>query len=371
MVGTRTMATVSDVPEFDPQRYPPFPSDIPTAPIKKISLAKLLSKDTAEIDALFEACKTYGFFYLSTRDHPQGEALEQGSLNMARIAEETFKLPLEEKKKCSMQNTGTIFGYKHAGGSKTDASGTLDTAEFMNTAKDSIINNASWPIPSTVKSNQHLFEPFVTTAHKTGLGILKLIGEKLGLPEEEVTNRHRITQSSGDQVRMTRSPPLSAAAALEKQIATPAHTDFGSITLLFNWLGGLQIWEPEDPDGSKFWSSSRHSEKGEWKYVRPIPGYAICNLGDAMTRFSNGVLNSGKHRVLPAPGPQGEFVRYSIVYFVRPEDAVPLQVLKAEGIPPYEGKEDEVVKTAGEHIVERARGLGVDTGNAKAVRSDV
>lgn len=182
----------------------------------------------------------------------------------------------------------------------------------------------------------------------------------MGISEKDMENAHRITESSGDQVRFTRSPPLAKQAQLDAQIATPAHTDFGSITLLFNWLGGLQIFQPENPDGNKFWSKSRFEDKGTWNYVKPMPGYAICNLGDAMTRFTNGVMNSGQHRVLPAPGPQGDFVRYSIVYFVRPEDEVPLQVWKASGIPEANEEEETILK-AGQHIMNRAKGLGVKT----------
>ncbi|KAF1987406.1 Clavaminate synthase-like protein [Aulographum hederae CBS 113979] len=354
----RLLATVSD-PEFAPENYPPFPEEIPTAPIEKISLRKLLNRDQKEADRLFEASKTYGFFYLNCRDSEEGEELEHGAINSARLAEEFFKLGKEEKDRYAMKNNkNTIFGYKEAGGSKTDSKGTKDTAEFMNIAKDSIVNNATWPLPKKIKEDNDVLSPFVTTAHSIGLDILKMIGTQLQLPPSAMESRHRITDSSGDQVRMTRSPPLSSTAAMEAQIATPSHTDFGSITILFNWLGGLQIWEPENPDGNKFWSASRHDDKGKWNYVKPIPGHAICNLGDGMTKFSNGILNSGKHRVVPAPGAQGDYVRYSIVYFVRPTDETPLKVLDSPAIPKFEGEEE--VLLAKEHIANRARGLGIN-----------
>lgn len=34
------------------------------------------------------------------------------------------------------------------------------------------------------------------------------------------------------------------------------------------------------------------------QYLQPMPGYAICNLGDAMTIFSGGLLKSNLHRVV-------------------------------------------------------------------------
>ena len=33
-------------------------------------------------------------------------------------------------------------------------------------------------------------------------------------------------------------------------------------------------------------------------YEQPIPGHAICNIGDAMTIFSGGILRSNLHRVV-------------------------------------------------------------------------
>ncbi|KAI8237062.1 hypothetical protein K4K57_003277 [Colletotrichum sp. SAR 10_99] len=341
---------------FSPESYPPFPTDLPTAPIEKISLRKLLEKDDEEANRLFVACQKHGFFYLNVRDHPEGEALQTGALQMARLAEETFQLPLDEKRKHHQAYNGSIYGYKSAGAQKTDAQGTPDTVEFMSIAKDFVVNDAPSPNqnPSTIVENKEILKPFVTKAHETGVFLLTLVGTKLGLVEEEVKNRHRIDQQSGSQLRLTRSPPLDKTRDPESQIATTSHTDLGSITILFNWLGGLQMWEPEHPDGSKFWSASRLSQKGRWTYVEPVPGYAIVNLGDAMTKFSNGVLNSGKHRVLPAPGEQGDFVRYSVAYFVRPEDDTVLKVLEAAGIPQWEG-EKEPEKTFGQHVLDFGR----------------
>ncbi len=46
-----------------------------------------------------------------------------------------------------------------------------------------------------------------------------------------------------------------------------------------------------------------------------------------MVTFTNGALKSAKHRVVPAPGAQGAANRYSVVYFVRPHNDVPMKPL--------------------------------------------
>ena len=57
--------------------YPPFPSDVLTAPLSRISLSKLLLGDTDEEKALFQASRTAGFFLLDLSRSKLGEALIQ------------------------------------------------------------------------------------------------------------------------------------------------------------------------------------------------------------------------------------------------------------------------------------------------------
>ncbi|CZT10448.1 uncharacterized protein RCO7_10512 [Rhynchosporium graminicola] len=73
-----------------------------------------------------------------------------------------------------------------------------------------------------------------------------------------------VSQLSGDQVRLIKSPPQPAS---DQGTVLGKHTDFGSITILFNRLGDLQILLPppltpavEDP---------------QWTYVKPLPGHFI------------------------------------------------------------------------------------------------
>lgn len=100
----------------------------------------------------------------------------------------------------------------------------------------------------------------------------------------------------------------------DRQLTLGEHTDFGSVTMLFNRLGGLQVLPP--------------GKGAEWCYVRPLPGHAIINLGDAMAVFTNGLLRSNIHRVISPPGDQADHTRYSLVYFSRPENEVLMKRLE-------------------------------------------
>ena len=54
----------------------------------------------------------------------------------------------------------------------------------------------------------------------------------------------------------------------------------------------------------------------------------MVNLGDAMVKFTAGLLRSNIHRVVPPVGEQAGEQRTSLVFFCRPEDSVVLKRLE-------------------------------------------
>lgn len=148
-------------------------------------------------------------------------------------------------------------------------------------------------------------------------------------------------------MRFIKAPPQPAD---DRRTALGQHTDFGSVTVLFNRLGGLQVLPP--------------GAEAKWVYVRPLPGHAIVNLGDAMVKFTNGLFRSNIHRVVAPPGLQTETTRYSLVYFARPEDDVLLRRLDgSDRIPAMEGGQTEEEINSKDWIIRRALGRRVDLVN--------
>jgi hypothetical protein len=112
---------------------PPFPLTVPTAPLLRISLAKLLSGDAAEEEQLWKACCDLGFFYLDLRtvenDSPEqnghvngngvkgnvkevdGNSLLADAEKLFKVGEEFFELPVEEKARYDYAARGSYFGY--------------------------------------------------------------------------------------------------------------------------------------------------------------------------------------------------------------------------------------------------------------------
>lgn len=91
--------------EFTPEQYPPFPSspEFKTVDLETISLIKLLDQNAAEQDRVFQACKSRGFFYLELGGCESGETIIKGADDVCRMAEDFFRLPMEEKEEQRMR----------------------------------------------------------------------------------------------------------------------------------------------------------------------------------------------------------------------------------------------------------------------------
>jgi len=86
----------------------PFPPDIDTAPIERISLAKLQAGDSTESCRMSDACSHLGCFLLDLQKVPDGEVLLDDADVLMKVAEEFFKLSLEEKQKYGVDSNNRV-----------------------------------------------------------------------------------------------------------------------------------------------------------------------------------------------------------------------------------------------------------------------
>lgn len=159
-------------------------------------------------------------------------------------------------------------------------------------------------------------KPFLDRALDVNHTLISVFEKKLGLQEGEILKRHSVNEPSGSEARVTKSPAkLHSTDPAKEKVSLGAHTDFGSLAFLHNRLGGLQVLPPGSSD---------------WQYVRPVPGLAICNIGDTLTLLSGGILHSNLHRVIAPPGAQFDLERWSMVYHTRPGKSVVMRPLSEE-----------------------------------------
>jgi hypothetical protein len=127
---------------------PTFPDNVPTAPLLRISLQKLLSHDEEEQNRCWQACCELGFFYLDVRTTSthtdgngnnatnetaiDGDALLQDVDRLFEVMQALFNLNVAEKIKYDFKEKGSYFGYKGYGEGIVDKQGTRDRNEFYN-----------------------------------------------------------------------------------------------------------------------------------------------------------------------------------------------------------------------------------------------
>jgi isopenicillin N synthase-like dioxygenase len=117
---------------------PAFPDSVPTAPLLRISLEKLLTHDAEEEERCWKACCELGFFYLDLRtSDPSGQAIEgcallQDAVRLFEVMQGFFDLTVQEKVKYDFKDQGSYFGYKGYGEGYIDKQGTRDRNEFYN-----------------------------------------------------------------------------------------------------------------------------------------------------------------------------------------------------------------------------------------------
>ena len=90
---------------------PPFPDDVPTAPLLRLSLKSLLNNDKEESNRFFTACKDVGFFYLDLEGTREGQSLLEDAEALFGVGSELFDLPLEEKQSYDFSAQNSYFGY--------------------------------------------------------------------------------------------------------------------------------------------------------------------------------------------------------------------------------------------------------------------
>jgi isopenicillin N synthase-like dioxygenase len=207
---------------------------------------------------------------------------------------------------------------------------------------------------------------FYWRCFETAKQLLRALAVGIGLDDEEYFLRFH--SGENNQLRLLHYPPVETEKLESRAVARmPAHSDWGSITMLFqDGSGGLQVEDPGRP--------------GCFVDAKPLEDALIVNVGDLLMRWSNGrpsyslchsatttarghtfcadisttwsdCLKSTLHRVTAPPvreeeeeeksanaqRPKITKARYSIPYFVAPDPTAVVECLPqcaGEGHPP-------------------------------------
>lgn len=257
--------------------------------------------------------QTAGFLYLKNHGVP----FDLLSKTYAASAE-FFKRPQEQKDALGWTTPAANRGYVAHGREKVTNLTTKEEIEKLKAQvpdlKESIEigregeegHPNNWPQGDAEAENfKSIMLEFFAICKDLHVEVMRAIAVGMGLPESYFDS---YTDVGDNTLRLLHYPatPKSVFAENKLQVRAGEHTDYGSLTLLFqDDRGGLQV---KDPNG---------------KYVNatPIPGTVVINAGDLLARWSNDTIKSTLHRVVEPPAPpEGDVypARYSIAYFCNP-----------------------------------------------------
>lgn len=192
-----------------------------------------------------------------------------------------------------------------------------DLKETMEIGRDDVDGLPNrWPdhIDDEGKDFKQVMQSFFQTCKDLHTKVMRAIALGMNLPESFFDE---FVDAGDNNLRLLHYPPVSKDVFRSNpgQVRAGEHSDYGSITLLFqDARGGLQVRSP----------------KGTFVDVTPIPDTIVVNAGDLLARWSNDTIKSTRHRVIEPPKVPGceaqddsEMyypARYSVAYFCNPNN---------------------------------------------------
>lgn len=237
-------------------------------------------------DDIVVACQKVGFVYIINHSLPE-PLLEEAFQWSQRF----FNLPQEEKLKAPHPDGWAVHrGYSWPGLEKVSqamsAENDEDRANQLREIPDikesydiGSEKNPSQPnqwIPDeSLPGFRAFMNKFYWECFRTAGEVLQALAVGLKLEDEN----HLLQKHSGhnNQLRLLHYPPVPAEV-LESDNASrcPAHTDWSSITLLFqDDCGGLEVEDLDQP--------------GTFLPATPVKNAIVMNVGDLLQRWSNGM----------------------------------------------------------------------------------
>ena len=271
--------------------------------IPEVDFGPFLNGDTPARRRVAEeiraACGEYGFLNVVNLPLPTG--LVQ---RVSATAKEFFALPAEVKDAIGRSDLDVISGYVGVAVEHLDTQQPGDLKESFSLNQASLKLLDRWHIP-VAGFRETVLELHEAAAHACA-ALVRAMALSLGAPEDFFEDKHAPHAST---VRFFHYPPLTRPPG-DGQLRAGSHTDYGTVTLVFqDEVEGLEALVD-----------------GRWVTVPVVPGTVTVNVADLLSRWSNGIYRSPKHRVA-LPSANAERSRYSNVFFYNPNSAATVRCL--------------------------------------------
>ncbi|KAI0068721.1 Clavaminate synthase-like protein [Artomyces pyxidatus] len=297
---------------------------IPVIDFSKYLHATSLAEKRRTADEVVNGFKEVGFIYLD------GHGIPASKVNQAFAkSADFFRLPSEVKDKLAWEDPRSNRGYVKIGRERVTQSDdpqeiaslraqAPDYKESMEIGRDwDKTWKNQWPQESDVPGYKQTMLDFFQTCHELHTIVMRSIA--LGLDLDEMFFEDKIHEQYHN-LRLLSYPSIKTSRLqLDGQARAGAHSDYGTLTLLFqDSVGGLEVQNP-------------HTK--QFQPAHPLPGTIVVNAGDLLARWSNDVLRSTLHRVVaPAALKTGDLegmtpARQSIAFFCNPNGGAEISCL--------------------------------------------
>ncbi len=278
--------------------------------------------------ALHAASQGLGFIYI------KGHGIPRSSIDAARAAAyQFFRAPDSDKAKVSV--SAQHRGWLRPGGAKMQDDSAVDLKESFiwgyEDADDQKMSNHplrgpnQWP--DAVPQLQAAATAYFEQAHDVAYQLMRGFALGLNLPENFFLRSCERPISRGSFVYY---PPQNTDSSTV-QFGVGPHTDFGVLTVLCqDHVGGLQVQDVN----------------GDWVKAPPIEDTLIVNVGDLLSRWTDGAYKSTPHRVINASGRE----RLSLVLAFDPDPETIIDAREVHGAA-YQPSEEAI--TCGDYLLWR------------------
>ncbi|UJO14339.1 UPF0676 protein [Fulvia fulva] len=308
---------------------------------------------------LLDAACNFGFVFVANNSAGISKDL---IAKLFAISEDFFALPTDTKQSVSISSNKADknHGWLSQGVEKLNPAMQQrpDVKEAFNMSLPDSNGAYEQPFPPLIQDNIQAIKTFQFACHTLCQRLLAHFATALHIDQGWFTSRHDFVatgKSHGSIFRLLYHPALNAALHDDVDIRAGAHSDYNSLTCLFQLPGqpGLEILTP----------------KGDWAPV-PVDPLGdgnlpiLVNIGDLMQDWTGGLLKSTKHRVVfpttdtdTSVGEKGGD-RYSIAYFCHPLDDAVLEAVPSDVVREHAAQQGGSIKegkvvTARDHLMER------------------
>ncbi|KAI7208830.1 Clavaminate synthase-like protein [Hortaea werneckii] len=341
---------------------------------------------------LLDAAAHYGFVFIA--NDPSTTGLSTAEIDtIFSLSKQFFSTPTEIKAEVSIASNqaGKNVGWLSQGIETLDPATQKrpDIKEAFNIGEP-IHNQLQQPLPQPLKPHSQTLITFQNKCHALCQTILTHFATALEIEKDWFTTRHDQSKGpSGTVFRLLYYPaaaenPPTGGSETGDDIRAGAHSDFGSITLLFQQRGqpGLEIRTPKgewaavpvDPSSRSSATHQQHRASGDQDTSGENPAAAalpiLVNIGDLLEDWTAGLLKSTVHRVIFPQQHQGRTEssevgkpgddddtgkgggdsggdRYSLAYFCHPLDEAELEPVPSRRVEEYAAATAATAATAG------------------------